>query len=259
MVTLPLDTIIQGDCLEVMQTFPDKSVDLIFADPPFNVGKDYGAGVKGDSRIDYRDWCAGWITECFRVLKDTGSFYHMTIPKHLEWKMPIMAKFGQFINLIIWRNVSATHNKRSFWGEYQPIMVYGKTDQWLFNTYAEIYDCGFRRWGGYSEGSEFKGQMKDRWDDIPFVYAGSITHKEAYLKTGTNEKEHPCQMPEGIAKRAILFSSNENDLVLDPFLGSGTTAVAAKRLYRHWIGIELSEKYCELARKRVAQCQQPMF
>ena len=101
--------------------------------------------------------------------------------------------------------------------------------------------------------------MKDRWDDIPFVYAGSITHKEAIIEPGTNGKSHPCQMPEGIAKRAILFSSNEGDVVLDPFIGSGSTAVAAKLTKRHWIGIELSEKYCELARKRVAQCQVPMF
>lgn len=257
---LELDTVYCGDCLEIMSRIPDESVDLVFADPPFNIGKPYK-----DRRDDYQDWCAKWIAQCFRVLKDTGSFYHMTLTRHLEWKMPLMAQYGVFMNLISWRNVSASHSKRSFWNEYQPIMVYGKTQDYKFNTYAEVdmtplTDCVQYhkrwRWGGYS--TTYRGQLKDRWDDIPFVYAGSIHHPEAIIVAGTNKKAHPCQMPLGIVRRVILFSSDENDIVLDPFLGSGTTAVAAEELGRRWMGIELSSEYCTLAENRIAEARRQL-
>lgn len=240
-----VDKLICSDCLGAMPDIPDQSVDLVFADPPFNVGKAYS-----DSRSDYRTWCSRWIAECFRVLRDTGSFYCMTLCRHLEWQLPIMAQHGIFINLISWRNVSAAHDRRRFWNEYQPIMLYGKSAHYKFNRYAEIEDSGQRRWGGYS--TEYRGQLKDRWSDIPFVYAGSISHQEAVLKPGTNSKAHPCQMPEGIAARAIRFSTDEGDLVLDPFVGSGTTAVVAKKLGRRFVGIELEPRFIRIAEDRFA-------
>jgi site-specific DNA-methyltransferase (adenine-specific) len=249
-----IDKIICGDALEILKKMPANSVDLVFADPPFNVGKAYK-----DKRDDYRLWCRRWIGLCFRLLKPTGSFYLMTLSKHLEWKMPLMAIHGKFINLITWRNVSASHGKRSFWLEYQPIMLYGKTDEYIFNTYAQVdmdpveryRKFNRKRWGGYS--TEYKGQLKDRWDNIPFVYAGSIKHKEAVLEKGTNKKAHPCQMPVTLAERAILFSTNEGDRVLDPFVGSGSTAIAAIRTDRHYTGIDLEQKFVDLTNERIRE------
>lgn len=239
--------IIHGDCLEIMRTLPDESVDMIFSDPPFNVGINYGKCK--DRKADYREWCAAWIAEGFRLLKPTGSFYLMTITRHLEWKMPIMAKHGVFVNLISWRNVSGAGSKRAFWPEYQPIMLYGKTDAYKFHTYAAKDETGWTRWGGYT--TEYKGQFKDRWDDINFVYAGSIRHPEAIMKPGTNEKAHPAQMPLGLPQRAMMFSTDVGDTVLDPFNGSGTTGEAAKSLNRRYIGIELDEKYVQLTQERI--------
>jgi len=249
-----LNKVVCGDCLELMRELPDGCVDLVFADPPFNVGKKYGA--YRDDRVDYRDWCAEWVFECFRLLSGPGSFYLMTITRHLEWLMPLMAGHGMFINLITWRNVSACHSKRQFWGEYQPILFYGKTTDYIFNTYAEIIPDGQRRWGGYS--TEYKGQFKDRWDDIPFVYAGSISHPEAVIMPGSSRKAHPAQMPVNLAKRAIRFSSNEGGVILDPFLGSGTTAVAAAELDRNFIGMELNPDYVEIARRRLLKIQKEL-
>lgn len=239
-------TIYHGDCRDILPSLP--KVDLVFADPPFNVGKPYG---NSDWRDDFGEWCAEWIASCWDLVLPIGSFYFMTLTRHLEWQMPLMAKQGVFINLISWRNVAGVGSKRAFWNDYQPIMLYGKTENYIFNTYANTDDSGFRRWGGYS--TEHKGQLRDRWDDIPFVYVGSIHHKEAILKPQTNEKLHPCQMPEGLARRAMLFSTNEDAIVLDPFMGSGTTLRAAKDLGRKAIGIEIEEKYCEIAAKRMSQ------
>lgn len=245
-------TLHQGECEEVLKGIPSESVDMVFADPPFNVGIRY-AGKSGDKREDYYAWCSEWIAECFRVLKPTGTFYLMTITRHLESLYPLMKRGGIFVNQINWRNVASTSDKRRFWNEYQPILMYGKTAGYKFNTYAQrrVIEQKNMRWGGYS--TEPKGQLLDYWNDIPFVYAGSISHGEAILKAGTNEKAHPAQMPVGLASRCILFSTDEGDTVLDPFNGSGTTGAACLNLNRDFIGIEREQQYIEMARERWAQ------
>jgi len=92
--------------------------------------------------------------------------------------------------------------------------------------------------------------LKDVWDDIPFVYAGCIHHKEAIMAPNSNSKAHPCQMPEKLAARAILFSSDQGDIVLDPFFGSGTVPVVAAKLDRRFLAVEIEQKFCEIALSR---------
>lgn len=237
------DKIICGDALDVMGGMPDECVDLVFADPPFNVGKAYQ-----DSRSDYREWCAEWISSCFRLLKLTGSFYLMTLSRHLEWVLPLMAPYT-FINLITWRNVAAASSKRTLWSEYQPIALYGKTDAYIFNTYAQRTLHPINRWGKMTTAPQ--GQMKDRWDDIQFVWAGNNTHPEAVMLPGTNKKAHPCQMPIALAQRAILFSTALGAIVFDPFIGSGSTAIAAIRSQRHYIGVDLESRFVDLTEDRI--------
>ena len=243
----------QGDVLEVLKTIESESVDMVFADPPFNVGIKYAGKSSNDERADYPEWCATWIAECFRVLKPTGTFYLMTITRHLEHLYPSMKAHGVFINQVNWRNVASTNSKRCFWNEYQPILVYGKTDQYKFHYLAQTRKTEWVRFGGYSTGP--KGQMLDYWNDIPFVYAGSITHPEAILKSGTNSKAHPAQMPVALPERAILFSTDEGDTVLDPFNGSGTTGEASMKHNRNFIGIEREAEYVELSLNRWAKAR----
>ena len=242
--------VIHGDCIEVLQTIPSESVDMVFADPPFNVGKKY-AGKNSDNRSDYYDWCAAWVAECFRVLKPTGTFYHMTIDRHLEKLFPIMGAHGVFINLIKWRNVSAEHSKRQFWNSTQPIFMYGKTEDYKFNTYAQARSNSqmIVSWNK-QRAKRTKGQMLDYWDDIRPVFAGSITHPEAILVPGTNRKAHLAQMPVNLADRCILFSTDEGNKVLDPFNGSGSTGESCIKLNRQFTGIEREGEYVELARER---------
>jgi site-specific DNA-methyltransferase (adenine-specific) len=250
--------IFNKDCIELLKETKSETVDLVFADPPFDVNIKY-KGYK-DKREDYYQWCSEWIAECFRVLKPTGTFYLMTIDRHLEWKMPIMAKHGSFINLVKWKNVSANHDKNRFWNATQPIMVYGKTENYKFNTYAQTRtkDQMIMSWNkDRAENAKF--QLLDYWDDIPLVYAGSIKHKEAILEPGTCKKAHPCQMPEMLPGRAILFSTDENDLVMDPFSGSGTTAIACKKLNRNFIGSEISKEYYELSITRLKEFEHSLF
>lgn len=243
-----LDIIYNEDCLEGMKRLSDRSIDLIFADPPFNVGKKYGSS---DRRNDYYEWCEKWIDLGFKKLKDIGTFYLMTLTRHLEKLFPMLGSRGIFINQVCWRNVSANHSKRGFWNSYQPILMYGKTKDYIFNTYAQTRKIERKnlRWGGYS--TKPRGQLLDFWDDIPFVYAGSIHHKEAIIEPGTNRKVHPCQMPQALAVRAILFSTDENNIVLAPFAGTGTTLVMARYYNRRYIGFDTSKKYCKIAEQRL--------
>lgn len=230
-----------GDCIELMRELPDNKVDLVFADPPFNVGKDYGC-YTNDNRPDYFDWCKEWIFECFRVLKPTGSFYHMNLVRNLSRLLPMMDEHGELRNLIPWRNVCSWGSKRSFYSKYQPIMFYTKTNDYTFNTYAQREPLT-KRWGKTS--GKIQGQMGDMWMDIPFVWAGSIHHPEAILKPGTNSKLHPAQMPVKLVERAILFSTDEYDTVLDPFLGIGTSLEAGRRTNRNVIGFEINPQWEE--------------
>ena len=226
----------------------DESVDLVFADTPFNVGKKYG-GYNNDNRKDYYDWCSKWITKGFRLLKPTGTFYLMTLDRH-QFKIGVMMeKHGFFINNIKWKNVSNGHETKHFWPACQPILMFGKSSDYKFNTYAQ-YRKTTLPWNNKRQ-INMKGQLLDYWDDIPFVYAGSIKHPEAILLPGTNKKVHPCQMPINLIVRCVVFSTDEADIVLDPFLGSGTTAVAAEKLDRKWIGIEINSEYCKIAEKRI--------
>jgi len=251
-----INKIICGNCLEIMKDIPNESIDMIFADPPFNVGKNYGKGAKADRRNDYYDWCRSWINECFRLLKDSGTIYIKTLDRHLEQLFPIMMNYGKFINLVKWKNVSASHSKKQFWSSSEPILVYGKTDQYVFNTYAQTRENSKPSWNKKRRARE-RGQLLDWWDDITSVYSGSILHPEVILMgDGTRKKAHPCQSPIGLIERAILFSSLENNLILDPFMGIGTSIIASIKTNRNYIGIDISKKYCEIAEERLKNIEQ---
>jgi len=232
-----------ADCIDILPQIPKESIDLIFADPPFNIGKKY-ENYK-DNRKDYFVWCDSWINQCFRILTSTGAFYYMNLEGNLQQLLTIMSRYGIFQNVVIWKNPSACHDNKSYWHMYQPIMVFTKTKEFIFNTYAETRKTEY--WGKRRS----KGQLGNIWDDVPYVYSGSIHHKEAIIDRKTNKKIHPTQMPLDLARRAIIFHSNPHCIVLDPFLGSGTTAVASKKLGRQWIGIDIAKKYCDLSIRRL--------
>lgn len=248
MDSIETNVIHNESCIDTLSRLPDNCIDVIFADPPFNIGKRYKGGYN-DNRDDYFQWQDEWVKECFRCLKKTGTLYLMTIDRNLPETLSTLSKYGQFISLIKWRNMSASHSKRNYWSSTQPIAMFSKSDSYKFNTYAETRDT-FDNWSK-ERNEKMKGQLTDYWDDIPNVYAGSIKHKEAILQKGTNKKAHLAQMPEKLPGRAILFSSDPGDIVYDPFIGSGTTAAAAYKLGRKYIGSEVSEEYHQLATDRI--------
>jgi len=246
-----------GDCIEVLkQNIEPNSIDLIFADPPYNLS---GNGLKwegnktgGDwymvneswdkmSAPEYMQFTRKWIGGCRRALKDNGSIYISCTYHNIAEVMIVLKQLDFKINNVItWHKTNAMPNMtRRVFTHSTEFIVWGvKGKKWVFN-YEELKNINSNR---QKDGS--LKQMRDVWD-FPLVQG------EERLRGKNNRALHPTQKPEEMLRRIITASSNKGDLVLDPFLGSGTTATVAKRLGRNWIGIEKNKDYVEAAQKRI--------
>jgi len=246
-----------GDCIEVLnQKVDPNSIDLIFADPPYNLS---GNGLKWEGNKTGGDWymvneawdkmsapeyiqfTRKWIGGCHRVLKENGSLYISCTYHNIAEVMIVLKQLDFKINNVVtWQKTNAMPNMtRRVFTHSTEFVVWGvKGKKWVFN-YDELKKINPNR---QKDGS--LKQMRDVWD-LPLVQG-----KER-LRNGNKRALHPTQKPEEMLKRIIAASSNKGDLVLDPFLGSGTTALVAKRLGRKWIGIEKNQDYVEAAQKRI--------
>ena len=254
---MKLGTVYKGDCIEVLNEKIDKkSVELIFADPPYNLS---GSGLKWEGNktggdwymvneewdkmtdLEYMQFTRKWIGACHKVLKDNGSIYISCTYHNLAEVMIILKQFDFRINnIIVWQKTNAMPNmtRRLFTHSTEFIVWAVKGKKWIFN-YKKLKKINPKR---QKDGS--LKQMRDVW-------AMPLVQGKERLRRKNGRALHPTQKPEEMLKRIIIASSNKGDTVLDPFLGSGTTAVVAKRLGRNWIGIEKNKKYVEAARKRL--------
>lgn len=226
----------QGDCRELMKSLPACSVNLIFADPPYNLsGEDYLTTKNGKvAKLHKGDWDViedihkfneSWIQECVRVLSDTGTLWISgTLHNHPSIGV-ILKKLGLWIiNDVIWYKPNATPllSRNRFAPSTELIWVASKTKNYYFN---------------YELAKELNGgkQMKNLW----------------IINAEKHKTEHPTEKPESLLERIILIGSKEGDIIFDPFMGSGTTGVVAKKLRRNFIGFEISEKYFSIAKERI--------
>ena len=249
--------IYHGDCFKILsKDIEPNSIDLIFADPPYNLS---GNGLKwegnktgGDwfmvneewdkmSEPEYLKFTKKWLWGCNKVLKDGSSIYVSCTYHNIAEVMMVMKKLHLKINNIItWQKTNAMPNmtRRLFTHSTEFIVWAVKGKKWTFN-YNELKEINPDRQkdGGVK-------QMRDVWQ-LPLVQG-----KER-LRGSNGKALHPTQKPEEMLKRIIIASSNKNDVILDPFLGSGTTAYVAEKLDRKWIGIEKEIEYVKLSKKRL--------
>ena len=205
-----INRIITGDCLELLKEIPDESVDMTFADPPFNLKKKYTNYNDSLEFKEYLDWCDEWISEMVRVTKPTGSRFVHNIPKWFYVKDIKQAKIYE-LRMPHERERKSSYLRKDYGGKKAGIHPYGPL-------------------------------VSDVWTDI---------HR---IKHNKYRDEHPCQLPIHLLERLILMVTDEGDIVLDPFMGTGTTAIAAKKLGRKYIGFDLNEEYkiiCENKLKKV--------
>ncbi len=240
--------IIQGDCLNSLRQLPDESVDVVFADPPFNLKKKYRSHNDNLELQDYLDWCEQWITECLRVIKPTGSVFLHNIPRWLTYYATTLNKVADFRHWISWDAPTAPMGK-TLQPNHYGILFYAKDAKQ--NKFYEIRSphkrcrkCNYliKDYGGKKALLHpFGTLVTDVWTDI---------HR---LRHNKYRDEHPCQLPIHLLERIVLMSSDEGDIVLDPFSGTGTTAIAAKRLGRKFIGLELDNEYAEASLRKLAE------
>jgi len=256
---MKINNIYSGDCIKILNKEIDlSSVNLVFADPPYNLS---GKGLKWQGNKTGGDWfminekwdkmpekqymefTKKWIAGCKRVLKENGSIYISCTYHNLAEIMLVLKQLNFKINnVLVWQKTNSMPNmtKRVFTHSVEFIVWAVKGKKWVFN-YSELKKINPEK---QKDGSE--KQMRDVWS-LPLVQG-----KER-LRGGNGRAFHPTQKPEEMLKRIIIASSNKGDLVLDPFMGSGTTAVVAKRLGRRWIGIEKEKRYVEVAEKRIQE------
>ena len=238
-----INKVIQGDCLEVMKDIPDNSVDLVVTDPPYNIGKRglykewkeknfKSIKEKWDniSEKDFKELYVNFIKECYRVLKKGGSiFISGTFHSIFDVKQILDSNGFRFRNFITWFKPNAMPMSASYEG---------------FFAYSSEYICFYT-----------KGNVRIKvwnYENIKKLNGGKQLRDTWILKTRTDaERLHPTQKPTSLYKILITACSNPNDVILDPFLGSGTTAVVAKMMNRRFIGIEISPEYCKIAEERL--------
>ncbi|MEZ4669982.1 MAG: site-specific DNA-methyltransferase [Anaerolineae bacterium] len=255
--TLPLDQILHGDCIEVLKELPDQCIDLVFADPPYNLQlrKDLWRpnmtkvnGVEDEwdqfeSFQAYDDFTRAWLTECRRVLKDTGTLWVIGSYHNIFRVGAILMDLGYWIlNETVWIKTNPMPHFRGvrFTNAHETLIWAKKSEK---SRYTFNYQLMKRMNGGK--------QMRSDWV-IP------ICSGPERIKIN-GEKAHSTQKPMALLERVVLSSSNPGDVVLDPFFGTGTTGAVAKHHGRYWIGIERDPLYIKVAQKRINLVQPPLM
>ncbi|MGN5352282.1 DNA-methyltransferase [Ralstonia sp. L16] len=249
---IPRDRIIQGDCIHGMRQLPSGSVDLIIADPPYNLDKDFGAWKESERKGEWLEWTKNWLNECERVLKPGGSIFVYGIHHHLCWVQCHLYELGlSYRRQIIWfyENGFAGYTK-SLAAHYEPLLWFSKGEDYVYHPIREPYKSTERlKHAIIKNGKVWKphpdGRLAgDVWQ-FP-VLAGRRFRDE--------KVDHPTQKPLSISSRIVNHFSNPGDLVLVPFAGSGTECVAAKAAGRSFAGFELNDAYIRIALQRLESC-----
>ena len=266
-MNLKANQIHHGSCLDKLTQLSDLSVDLIFADPPFNIGYQYDLYDDQKTEDEYLDFCKSWISQCHRVLKSNGSFW-LAIGDEYAAELKVLCKQLGFHSRswVIWYYTFGVNCARGFSRSHTHLFHFVKDkDDFTFNGENPAVRVASARQLVYADSrANSKGRLPDntwilRPQDIPSP-GFSVSHDTwCYSRVAGTFKEregfHGCQMPEQLLGRIIRISSNPGDLVVDPFAGSGTTLAVAKKLGRQYLGVELSKDYVSRIQTRLDGCK----
>lgn len=247
-------TIYHGDCLEVLSNLSDESIDLIFADPPYNIGKQF-ADFKDvwPSDGDYASWCYQWLELCVKKLKPQGSLYVMASTQAMPYLDIWLRERLTILSRIVWHYDSSGVQARKYFGSlYEPILFCVKDPKcYTFNAsdIKVVAKTGAIR------------RLIDYRKDVPAPYKttkvpGNVWTIPRVRYRMAEYENHPSQKPEALLERIIRASSNPEDVILDLFAGTFTTCAVAQKLQRHSIGIEVQEEYIKIGLRRLEVASQ---
>jgi DNA modification methylase len=256
--------IVQRECIETMRRWPDEWVHLVIADPPyFNVLRNHAWDCQWNNEEEYLAWTTEWISEAMRLLVPGGLLYCFgQVGKREHVMLHLMSRATtqwQFHDLVVWdRLVGYNNRKDSFTPAHEMMLVLRKNgDVPRFNKDAVREPYPPDVIAKYARDKRYKNVERRVSHLRRGKYLTNIWRVPS-LKGPSKEKVgHPSQKPEELIRRIVLCSTEPGDWVLDPFLGSGTTAVVARALKRRWLGIERDSKYFEMAKTRLANRRKP--
>jgi site-specific DNA-methyltransferase (adenine-specific) len=240
------NSVIQGDCVEVLSALREPIADLIVADPPFNIGYKYDLYQDRKAYDDYYSWTKRWMGLCVeKALKPTGSFWVAIGDEYAAEVKLIGDGLGLHLrNWVIWHYTFGQNTKKKFARSHTHLFYWVKEPR-KFKFRPEALRIPSDRLREYADRRAHKdGKLPDDvWTEFPRV-CGTFSQRERW---------HPCQMPETLLARILRACTDPGDLVLDPFAGSGTTLAVAKKIGRHFVGVEVSPRYVSNIQKRLAQ------
>jgi site-specific DNA-methyltransferase (adenine-specific) len=254
-----LDQVLTGDCLHWLERLPEGSIDLCFADPPFNIGYEYDVYDDRRGRREYLAWTEKWLSAVRRVLRPAGSFFVAIGDEYAaEIKVRLDDLGLRLRNWIVWHYTFGVHCTKKFTRSHAHIL-YFVVDPKQFTFNADAVRVPSARQTTYADRrANPRGRVPDdTWvlrpqeDERLFQPEHDTWYVSRVCGTFKERTGHPCQMPEAVLERIIRVASNPGDVVLDPFAGSGTTLAVARRLGRHYLGIELSPEYAGQIRQRL--------
>lgn len=240
--------VIHDDVMNGLKMIEDNSIDLIFADPPYNIGKNFNGLIEKWEQKYFLEWCYQWITECHRVLKPNGTFYLMNSTENMPHLDIFCRDMFCIKSRIIWSyDSSGVQAKKYFGSMYEPILMMVKDkDNYTFNANDILVEA--------KTGS--KRGLIDYRKNPPKPYntkkvPGNVWEFNRVRFKMKEYEDHPTQKPMSLLERIIKASSNSGDTVLDPFSGTFTTSEVANNLGRKNIGIEINEKYIKIGLRRL--------
>ena len=236
-----------GDAVEMLSQYPDDSVDLAFADPPYNLDKSYGAYDDELDKDRYLSWCEEWLAEYIRVLKPTGSLYVLNLPRWTMHHANFLRRHMCLQNWIVWDALSEPRGKLMP-AHYGLLFCTKHPTQFTFN-YEEVASIDSRIY--CLRGSCLRSRKAKEIDEKePFTDLWWDIHR---IKHRRDRDRHPCQLPDALMERIIRLSTNPGDVVLDALCGAGTTPVIAAKLGRRYVAIDVDQFYVDLTRRKIAE------
>ena len=231
--------LIFGDALVELKKLPNFSVDLIVADPPYNLGKDYGKTKDNLEKKEYLEFSKEWLSECNRLLKPNGTIYIFMGIRFISYIYQILEDdLGlDFQNWIVWHYTQGLGKKKGFSSRHDDILAFSKGKSPKFNLDDIRIPQKFYR----------------KINNMRGANPGNVWEFSHVHYCNENRQDHPTQKPEGLIERIVLASSDHNDVVLDPFSGSGTTLRVCQQLNRNGIGIEIHQEYVDLTHDRLSK------